>query len=588
VPSIASDVSATLPITSSLRTQAPSATQASDAQPFAALLDASTTAPDAVTAHANPRQVAAQAPASPGNNAGYADHSETGPAADANLVADSTDGPSLLATPPRLPNASSNTTGGVRVTPASTGDTPGKVANGGNVTAKPVAKAPTNSNADAQATPSDNTPATATNSGSIAPRPTESVTTNAKVASTTNSDSSATDAATTSNTNIVVAANAIDSGVRQNSGVQQAAVSPTALSRNNSKSDSNNAGSDTDLNASATAASQTQVATDPAQPIAAAVANGSADPAPAPTNAPAASIAIGEPTKAPAKSFTPVDADQGVSTALDEADNAPAKQAPSATKTDDIADAASGSSDQGAKVQGARSSSSQQVPTQAVDDTAVSPQTDEPAPAVDTDHPVAQAAASSAMSSSGTAAAPSNGQEGAGTTKSDIGGLPNFGFTASSAATPSTPAAAPLTAATAAAVPIAGLAVAIAARAQAGSNQFEIKLAPPELGPIKVQLDFDRDGQVTSHVTVERADTLQLLQSQQPHLERAFQEAGLKTADNGLQFTLRDQSFAGQNNGAGTPSATAQLVLPEPDLAPIAATQIYARAGLGSGVDIRV
>ena len=141
----------------------------------------------------------------------------------------------------------------------------------------------------------------------------------------------------------------------------------------------------------------------------------------------------------------------------------------------------------------------------------------------------------------------------------------------------------------AATVPIAGLAVAIASRAQAGSSQFDIRLDPPELGRIDVRLDVDRDGQVTSHVTVDRADTLQLLQSQQPQLERALEQAGLKTADNGLQFTLRDQSFAGQNGSSGSaqPSA-AQLVIPDADQPVIQAKQIYSRAGLGSGVDIRV
>jgi flagellar hook-length control protein FliK len=142
----------------------------------------------------------------------------------------------------------------------------------------------------------------------------------------------------------------------------------------------------------------------------------------------------------------------------------------------------------------------------------------------------------------------------------------------------------------AATVPIAGLAVAIASRAQAGSSQFDIRLDPPELGRIDVRLDVDRDGQVSSHVTVDRADTLQLLQSQQPQLERALEQAGLKTADNGLQFTLRDQSFAGQNGGSGNgaqPSA-AQLVIPDAEAPVIQATQIYSRAGLGSGVDIRV
>jgi flagellar hook-length control protein FliK len=140
-------------------------------------------------------------------------------------------------------------------------------------------------------------------------------------------------------------------------------------------------------------------------------------------------------------------------------------------------------------------------------------------------------------------------------------------------------------------VPIAGLAVTIAGRAQAGSNQFDIRLDPPELGRIDVRLDVDRNGQVTSHLTVDRADTLQLLQSQQPQLERALEQAGLKTAENGLQFTLRDQSFAGQNNNGGnsdTPSPAAQLVIPDADQPTIQATQIYSRAGLGTGIDIRV
>ena len=81
-----------------------------------------------------------------------------------------------------------------------------------------------------------------------------------------------------------------------------------------------------------------------------------------------------------------------------------------------------------------------------------------------------------------------------------------------------------------------------------------------------------------------------LLQSQQPQLERALEQAGLKTADNGLQFSLRDQSFAGQNNGGGAqPNPAQQLVVPDADLSPVETTQIYSRLNLGgSGIDIRV
>jgi flagellar hook-length control protein FliK len=138
-------------------------------------------------------------------------------------------------------------------------------------------------------------------------------------------------------------------------------------------------------------------------------------------------------------------------------------------------------------------------------------------------------------------------------------------------------------------VPIAGLAVEIVARAQAGLNRFAIRLDPPELGRIDVRLDVDRDGQVTSHVTVDRADTLSLLQSDQPNLQRALEQAGLKTADNGLQFTLRDQSFSGQDNGGRSAPDVARLVIADPDLGPVETTSSrYRSFGIGGGVDISV
>jgi flagellar hook-length control protein FliK len=145
--------------------------------------------------------------------------------------------------------------------------------------------------------------------------------------------------------------------------------------------------------------------------------------------------------------------------------------------------------------------------------------------------------------------------------------------------------------ATAPGVPIAGLPVTIAAHAQAGSNQFDIRLDPPDLGRIEVKLSVDADGQVTSHVTVDRPETLSLLQSQQPQLERALEQAGLKTADNGLQFSLRDQSFAGGNNSGGSSQqqqSAAQLVIPDADMPVVNTSQIYSRLGRSTGIDIRV
>ncbi len=138
-------------------------------------------------------------------------------------------------------------------------------------------------------------------------------------------------------------------------------------------------------------------------------------------------------------------------------------------------------------------------------------------------------------------------------------------------------------------VPLAGLAVEIAARAQAGSNRFEIRLDPPDLGRIDVRLDIDRDGQVTSRLMVEKAETLDLLRRDAGELERALQQAGLKTGDSGLQFALRDQSFGGQNQGDSS-SPSAKLVVADPEMPPVETVPgVYGRAlRLGTGIDIRV
>jgi hypothetical protein len=60
-------------------------------------------------------------------------------------------------------------------------------------------------------------------------------------------------------------------------------------------------------------------------------------------------------------------------------------------------------------------------------------------------------------------------------------------------------------------VPISGLAIEIAARATRDEKSFQIRLDPPELGRIDVQLNVDASGHVTTHLTVDRPETLNLL-----------------------------------------------------------------------------
>ena len=160
---------------------------------------------------------------------------------------------------------------------------------------------------------------------------------------------------------------------------------------------------------------------------------------------------------------------------------------------------------------------------------------------------------------------------------------------------PSTPSAnsqLTVTAATAHnnAVPVSGLAMEIAASANSGKSRFEIRLDPPELGRIDVRIHVDNNGQVTSHLTVERPETLQMLRQDANQLQRALDNAGLSTGNSGLQFSLRDQSSSGQNGGhQPNPNAHRLIVSDEDSVPATVAGRSYGRMlGASGGVDIRV
>jgi chemotaxis protein MotD len=144
--------------------------------------------------------------------------------------------------------------------------------------------------------------------------------------------------------------------------------------------------------------------------------------------------------------------------------------------------------------------------------------------------------------------------------------------------------------ATGVAVPLNGLAIQIAANAQSGRSRFDIRLDPAELGRIDVRLDVDRHGHVTSHLIVEKAETLAMLRQDAPQLQRALEDAGLKTGNNGLQFSLRDQSSG--NNGGNEHSGRQmhRLMIGDADTLPVvAAGKSYGQSGGSSrGLDIRV
>jgi flagellar hook-length control protein FliK len=139
-------------------------------------------------------------------------------------------------------------------------------------------------------------------------------------------------------------------------------------------------------------------------------------------------------------------------------------------------------------------------------------------------------------------------------------------------------------------VPLNGLAVEIAQSAKAGNSRFDIRLDPAELGRIDVRLDVDRHGNVTSHLTVEKAETLAMLRQDAPQLQRALEQAGMKTSDGGLQFSLRDQSSGQQNSGDHSGRQAQRLIIREDESMPaVSAGRNYGRMlGSSRGIDISI
>ncbi|MEN5081411.1 flagellar hook-length control protein FliK [Bosea sp. TWI1241] len=93
----------------------------------------------------------------------------------------------------------------------------------------------------------------------------------------------------------------------------------------------------------------------------------------------------------------------------------------------------------------------------------------------------------------------------------------------------------------------------IGARALAGNRRFDIRLDPAELGRVDVRLEISEDGGVSAKLTVDRVETLHLLQRDARTLERAFEQAGLKPSEGGVQMGLRDPSDQTGSRQQGRP-----------------------------------
>ena len=90
-------------------------------------------------------------------------------------------------------------------------------------------------------------------------------------------------------------------------------------------------------------------------------------------------------------------------------------------------------------------------------------------------------------------------------------------------------------------------------------TEIRIRLDPPELGEVDIQLEF-RDLRLTAAVSAERSDTLELLQRDSRALTRALREAGLELADSDLSF-----AHSGRNDRPDAGAHTQRAIhLPHP------------------------
>lgn len=135
-------------------------------------------------------------------------------------------------------------------------------------------------------------------------------------------------------------------------------------------------------------------------------------------------------------------------------------------------------------------------------------------------------------------------------------------------------------------LPATTIALQMARNLQKGISRFDIRLDPPEMGRIDVRMEVGKDGHVAAHMTVDRPETLDLLQRDARALQQALNNAGLQADSDSLNFTLRDQSSDGDRSGfaGGGGRGTDDAVSEEVTSAPIYNVNLSATGG----IDIRV
>jgi flagellar hook-length control protein FliK len=85
------------------------------------------------------------------------------------------------------------------------------------------------------------------------------------------------------------------------------------------------------------------------------------------------------------------------------------------------------------------------------------------------------------------------------------------------------------------------VAMKLSTTAKDGGGKVTLRLTPEELGKVDIKMEISKDGLVRAVVAAERPETLELLQRDAKGLEKALQDAGLRTDGESLEFDLRGE-----------------------------------------------
>lgn len=142
------------------------------------------------------------------------------------------------------------------------------------------------------------------------------------------------------------------------------------------------------------------------------------------------------------------------------------------------------------------------------------------------------------------------------------------------------------------------VAVQIKKGAAEGIDKISIRLDPGNLGNVEIKMEVGHDGRLMAVIAADNPETLQMLQKDAASLEQSLRDAGLKTDQQSLSFSLRDQNQAqsgregrdgnGYGRQRGGRGADEYADAGRIDPAQAAAAQAQRAAAARGGLDIKI